>query len=146
MDTQNPYAVPETELDVQRFDFEAPADIKSQIFAGFVCILISLTMTAIMALMTLSTDFGIFDEWLFVDVVFLIVLAFGIYKKSRTAATVMFIYFVAGKIYLTVETGAFSGLIIGAIFAFFYFRAMMACFTYHKLLNAHDAFFEMKNT
>lgn len=72
------------------------------------------------------------DPWLLVDVVLLAIMAFFIYKKSRIAATLMFIYFVVSKITLWYELGAVQGLPLTMIFLFFYVNAMRGTFVWHS--------------
>jgi len=64
------------------------------------------------------------------------VMAYGIYRKSRIAATAMFVYFILSKIWLLMETGQAGSLIIGVIFLYYFYQAMMAIFQYHKLIRS----------
>ena len=77
---------------------------------------------------------NLFDIWTLIDVILVFALAFGIYKKSRFAATTMFIYFLASKIWLIVETGKPTGLVMAIIFLYFYFQAMVGTYQYYKIL------------
>lgn len=77
--------------------------------------------------------------WNFVDVALIAGLAFGIYKRSRTAATIMLAYFVLSKVLITINTGMPSGLVLGLLFTIFYFRAMTATFRYHRFLREGSA-------
>jgi hypothetical protein len=49
------------------------------------------------------------------------------------AAILMFAYFVFAKIYMAVAEEQFSGLIVGAIFLFFFGRAVWGAFVFHKI-------------
>jgi hypothetical protein len=68
----------------------------------------------------------------FVDVAIMVVLSIGVYKKSRVAATLLFVIFVASKVWLIVTTGNFTGGILAAVFAVFFFQGMRGTFAYHK--------------
>jgi len=123
--------------------FENPASIKDQILdaerairAGFIASLVTFGITFIVTYISVidSTDIGYGTDWvLFFDVGIVAILAIGIWFKSRTAATLMFIYFVFSKI-LTLIEGRFDGIVFGLIFLFFYGRAMIGTFRYHSLV------------
>ncbi|OZG71578.1 hypothetical protein BTA51_20055 [Hahella sp. CCB-MM4] len=61
-------------------------------------------------------------------------LAYGIYRKSRVASTLMFFLFLLIKILIWIQTGSFDRIFMSAIFLYFLFRAMAATFQYHKRL------------
>lgn len=130
----NPYAAPKSDVSIE-VPFEIPAKLAKNIRNGWIAAIVSGVMTiAIMILaITTGTLANLFDIWTSLDVILIFVLAFGIYKKSRTAATIMFVYFLASKIWIVVETGRASGLLMGFIFLYFYFQAMVATYQYHKL-------------
>ena len=75
---------------------------------------------------------ALFDPWMLVDVVCTIVLALFILKKSRIAATLMLIYFVAGKIALWIEIGKPQGLPLAVLFAAFLAAAARTTFLWHS--------------
>jgi len=86
-----------------------------------------------------TADFGVGADWyMLIDVALIAACAIGMWFKSRTAATIMFVYFLLSKIFLWAE-GNFNGIIMGVIFLFFYGRAMIGSFQYHSLIkkNAH---------
>jgi len=131
----NPYETPHA--NVEPVEKEIPQNILSKIKGGWIAGIISATVTLIVTLVTLSGN-DIWDglwgvEALF-DVAFILIMTFGIYKKSRTAATLMLVYFVASKIYIWVETGAPSGFVLAMVFTYFYFQAMIGTFQYHKFV------------
>jgi len=68
-----------------------------------------------------------------IDVAIIGACAIGLWFKSRTAATIMFVYFLISKI-LLLAGGQFNGIIMGLIFLFFYGRAMICSFRYHNLV------------
>ncbi len=72
------------------------------------------------------------DPWLLVDVVLIAVLAFFVFKKSRTAATILLIYFILSKIMEWMDTHSFSGGGIALIFILIYFNAMRATYIWHS--------------
>lgn len=140
MDTPNPYRIPDAAI-VDRgrpWERDVPEAIIRPIKHGWVAACVSGAMTLLVVLLAMrGGDSGLgFDAWNLVDVGLIAVLAFGIHKRSRTAATLMFLYFVLSKILIMVETGQPSGLVLGLVFAIFYFRAMVATYRYHGFVKA----------
>lgn len=140
MNAPNPYESPsatiaDTALPRER---DVPDDITRPITHGWVAACVSGAITLLVTLVAMgSGGNGVGDgAWNLVDVGLIALLAFGIYKRSRTAATIMLAYFVLSKILIMVETGRPSGLVLGLLFAIFYFRAMTATYRYHRFVNA----------
>lgn len=129
----NVYEAPKS--DVAAAQVEIPAEISKKIKGGWIAAIISGVMTLAIMLIALNTGTlnNLFDIWTSLDVVLIFALAFGIYKKSRFAATFMFLYFLFSKIWIVSETGNTSGLVMGAVFLYFYFQAMVGTYQYHKL-------------
>ena len=75
----------------------------------------------------------------------LIGLTYGIYKKSRVCAVIMFVYFVGGKLILKLVESVKAGLgahelgyslgtvLPWAIFGYFFFQGIRGTFAYHTL-------------
>ena len=112
---------------------------------GWIAALISLGMTALIMLISLmspNADLGAAFSGagleLLIDLALIAVLAFFIWRKSRTAATLMFLYFLASKI-IQIAAGDYRGIFMGAVFLFFYGRAVWGTFTWHKLRGKQDA-------
>lgn len=128
----NPYIAPQS--DVRAPALEVPEAVLKKIRNGWVAAIISgvMTLAAVGLVLTMGTG-GTFDAWNLLDVVLIFFLAFWIYRRSRIAATTMFVYFLASKIMVIAETGQPSGVLVGLIFLYFYFQAMVGTFQYHKL-------------
>lgn len=73
------------------------------------------------------------DWWNWVDMVLMLALTYGVYKKHRASAVTLFVYYVVGKIYIWIFSGAIIGLPIAAVFAYFFFRGIQGVFAYHRL-------------
>lgn len=138
MSTPNPYSSPDTAIaDHGRpWDRDVPEEVESHIKNGWVAALVSMVMTLGMTVFAMfKADADVAMEALgFIDVGLIGLLAFGIYKRSRTAATLMLLYFVVSKILEMVAAGMPTGLLFGMLFAYFYFRAMVATFGYHRFV------------
>ncbi len=73
------------------------------------------------------------DPTIFLDVVLMFGLAFGMYKKSRTASILVFFYVLVSKSLMWLETKSFSGIGMTAVFLYLYGNAIRGAFAYHKL-------------
>lgn len=78
------------------------------------------------------------DPWLLVDVILIFILAYGLYKRSRVAAVLMLVYFIAAKAVHAIDTGSVSGLIFAFIFVYLFARAVFGTFSYHRLQAEKD--------
>ena len=104
---------------------------------GAIAALISATLTIVVIAIAISTDtegkLAIFnDPANFIDVVLILICAAGMYKKSRVASVLIFVYFTASKIIIAIETQTYSGFGISIIFLYFYGKAIQGSFLYHK--------------
>ena len=69
----------------------------------------------------------------FLDVIFVFVCAYGVYKKSRTAAIVLFVYFILSRIFISIEAGKVSGVFMSLVFLYFYAKAIQGAFSYKRI-------------
>jgi serine/threonine-protein kinase len=93
-------------------------------------------MTLIITAMAISGNrYLSFSAFNLLDVFLLFGLACGIYKKSRTCAVIIFVYFLLSKYDLYKEAGSVQGLPVALALAYFYFRGILGTFNYHKLIN-----------
>jgi K+-sensing histidine kinase KdpD len=81
-----------------------------------------------------------------IDVLFIFSMAYGIYRKSRICAVLMFEYFLLSKIFsISISTHMNSGVLItGLIFLFFLFRGITGTFAYHKIKTRKEGITESK--
>jgi hypothetical protein len=81
----------------------------------------------------LDIDASADEHWyMLIDVVLVVALAFGVYRKNRWAAAALFAYFLFSKITMSLDYESPRPLIQGAVFGYFYFMSMWGCFTWHK--------------
>ena len=73
------------------------------------------------------------DAWSLIDVVLIFGLTFGIYRKSRTCAVIMLIYYAGMKIMQVVTMHAIGGLIWGIIFSYLFAMGAVGTFQYRKI-------------
>lgn len=73
------------------------------------------------------------------DAIIVFSLAYGIYKKSRICAVIVFFYFVLSKIVLLVEfDGKHTGatIFVAILFGFYFFQGIRGTFAYHRLIKS----------
>ncbi len=73
------------------------------------------------------------DWWSLIDVVTVLGLSFGLYKKSRICAVLLFVYFVGSKIILWATMGNVRGVTMAILFGYFFFQGIRGTFAYHSL-------------
>lgn len=134
----NPYGVPRSNLDRKDANppVQVPADVLSKIRSAWIAAVVSGTITLLFTLAAMAghSVLGI-SAANFVDVALIFGLAFGIYRKSRTCAVLMLVYFLASKIYMIQQNGAAgAGGILGVVFLVFYAMGVMGTFQYHKIV------------
>lgn len=105
---------------------------------GAIAACISAAITVIIVLIAINTDaegkLALFnDPANFFDAALILACAFGMYKRSRVASVLIFIYFLAAKIIISIETQAYTGLGMALVFLYFYGKAIQGSFVYHKL-------------
>jgi len=78
------------------------------------------------------------DPWTIFDVALAAGLAYGVLRKSRTAALLLFTYFVAAKIYMAGLLTRPAALGMTLVLLYFFGRAIRGSFAYHRLRRAED--------
>lgn len=132
MDTGNPYTAPATTSTVSIRD--VPEEILKKIKHAWVAAVVSGCITLVATLVAMSgTDILGFSAWELIDVALIFGLAFGIYRKSRTCAVIMFVYFIASKILITMQTGRPSGIPLALVFGYCFWQGIAGTFAYHRL-------------
>jgi len=131
------YQTPKSKLQ-DSIDVDIPKAIVKKIQVGWIAAIVTGVMTMVLMLVALETGLlrDKYDVWNGIDVALIFVLAYGIYRKSRLASTLMFIYFVSSKVLETLGNGQPSGIILTIIFIYLYYQAMIATYQYHKLIKS----------
>lgn len=73
------------------------------------------------------------DPSIFIDIILVFVLAYGMYKKSRAAALFMVIYYVIARIVVVIEMQNISGIGLSFVFLYFFVKAVQGAFVFHKI-------------
>ena len=120
-------------------DCEVPEDILKKTRQAAVAGSISCGITLLFTLIAIAgTSMLGFTAWQFVDVALIAGLAFGIYRKSRVCAVLMLVYFVGAKIYMIMQGNAKgAGLVVAAIFLYYYVLGVQGTFQYHAWVKEH---------
>ena len=131
------YEPPKSDLKVHK-QIDIPEEILKCIRNGWIAAIFTGTITFVLMILSVKTETvsSLFDIWTSIDVILIFALALGIYKKSRFAATSMFVYFLISKILSIIVVGKPGGILMTLIFLYFYYKAMTATFSYHKLLKS----------
>lgn len=135
----DPYATPTSTVGIESPALLVPHEILTKIKRAWVTGVISGSITLLVTLLAVAgISFMGADAWFFFDVALIFGLTFGIYRKSRVCAVLMLIYFVASKIINIVQTGEFSGWLVGLLFAYLYFQGVVGTFAYHRFIKGAE--------
>ena len=110
---------------------------------GYIAALVSAGITVVLNFLQIDAgDVNLFsDPVVLYDVIIILLLAFGIYKKSRVCAIAMLIYFILGKIFQFQEYASYgidtppSTYLVAVVFIYFYFQAVRGTIAFHKINN-----------
>jgi hypothetical protein len=71
------------------------------------------------------------DPWILLDAALMVLIGIFVLRKSRVAATLIVIYFIAAKVMMWIELQSAPGLPISLVVLYFYVTAMRATFKWH---------------
>ena len=123
---------------LDNFSFHDRASCAKAINSGGIAALISAGITlafGVASFLTTSENKDVaymLDPTMLVDAALLVVLAIFVFRKSRIASTLLFIYFVISKMTMWYETGKLSGVLLTIVFFLFYLTAMRATYAWHS--------------
>ena len=99
-----------------------------------------ITLAGSIALFNKQPDlqFSLINMLSLVDALIIFCMAYGIYRRSRLCAVLMFEYFLLSKLFIiSVSTHINLGtLIVGAIFLYFLFQGVRGTFAFHTYRNS----------
>jgi serine/threonine-protein kinase len=135
--SSNLYAAPRANLQAPEADPAIPAEVLKRIRNAWIAGICSGCVTLAITLLAMSGKSVLgYSAWELIDVALIFGLTFGIYKKSRTCAILMLVYFVASKIMLFVDARPSSGIVMAVVFIYFYALGVAGTFQYHRLVRA----------
>ncbi|MGE8500574.1 MAG: hypothetical protein ACN6O6_23995 [Pseudomonas sp.] len=131
----NPYQAPEADLARPEPHIEVPAKIARKIKHCWVAGIISSSATLFMIARVLSSGatsaHGI-DEWALIDVAIMLGLCIGVYKKSRTCAILMVLFYIIGKLSMLADGASLIALPVSLVFLWFFFQGVVGTFQFHR--------------
>ena len=104
---------------------------------GYISALAFLTIIFLFYVYTGKTNFFSLNHPFFIDLVVVLILTFGVFKKSRISAILLLIYFILSVIFLfdlkslTPIFGIFT-IIYALVFIYFFVQAIRGTLAYHK--------------
>jgi serine/threonine-protein kinase len=128
----NPYKTPEAPLEVQAVD-DVDEKVAKKIRNAWIAGLISGIVTVVFVLLSLggNTVAGI-NAWAFFDAVVILGLTYGVYRKSRACAVLLFAVFLANKIMMWSSAGTAAGAPLAIVFLYFFGQGIAGTFQYHN--------------
>lgn len=103
--------------------------IKSAWVAALIYVGVTIALTLIYASGGRLADV---DVWNGLDILIMLLLAFGVYKKNRFSAVLLLVYFLGNHIVIWIDSRAVIGLPIIIVFAIFFIQGVRGTFAYHQ--------------
>ncbi|MBI2022052.1 hypothetical protein HYS93_04220 [Candidatus Daviesbacteria bacterium] len=104
--------------------------------------MVALLSATITFIFSLGPTFGFksygYNIWNLIDVGLMLLLSYGIYKKSNFAATVLFFYFLLSKMVDLKNNFSPLGLLVAVVFLYFYYMGMVAVRKYRTVFKSSD--------
>lgn len=133
--SSNPYAAPKANLESSEVPPAIPPEVLKKIKNAWIAGIVSGCVTLAVTLLAISGNPVLgYSAWELLDVVLIFGLTFGIYRKSRTCALSMLVYFVISKVLLMLDGAKPTGIVMSVIFIYFYALGVAGTFQYHKLV------------
>lgn len=127
------------------FSIENETSCLKSIKNGGIAAMISAAITSVFAVIGVFSNSSdpvlqyLLDPWFSVDAFLILILGIFIFKKSRVASTMMFIYFIVSKIMIWKEVGTPNNFFISLLFLYFYFMAMRGTYLWHSKYSVNIA-------
>lgn len=130
----DPYQPPSASLDIAVAEIEPSAEIAKKIKGAWIAGCVSAGITLLFVLISLGAGSAIMgiNGWAFVDIGIILGLAYGVYRKSRTCAVLLFLFFLLEKIAMLASAKSVGSVPIALIFIYLYGRGMVGTFQYHR--------------
>jgi serine/threonine-protein kinase len=138
--SKNPYEPPAANLEVRENELELPDEILNKIKGAWIAGIASSALTLVLILVSMfgSSLMGV-TAWAFIDVVLLAGLTFGVYRRSRTCAILLFAFFLLNKVLMFLQSGSLTGTPLAIIFLVFFGRGIVGTFQFHGWKRANGS-------
>lgn len=112
--------------------------IKHARIAAMISGVITLAASTTLIFKQSESQFSLFNMLSLFDALIIFSMAYGIYKKSRVCAVLMFEYFLFSKLFIMSTSSQINlaAIIVGSIFLYFLFQGIRGTFAHHKYNNA----------
>jgi hypothetical protein len=108
--------------------------IKNAWIAG----LVSASFSLVFVLMSLTgANFAGINAWGFIDIGVILGLSYGVFRKSRTCAVLLFCIYLLSKLIMWSEAGKLNAMGMALVFLWFFGQGIVGTFQYHKLIKNH---------
>lgn len=113
--------------------------IRRGAYAGFVVAGVTTVMVGIAMWMNATGWLALWnDPWNLIDIVLILGLSIGVWRKSRLAAVSLVIYFILSQIIVRLEIQHLGGLLVSLAILYFLVKAAIGTFVYHRLRRQQD--------
>jgi serine/threonine-protein kinase len=131
--SRNPYEPPTASLNVTEYELEPPAEITKMIKGAWIAGLASTALSlGIVLIAVFGTPLMGMNAWSFVDVGLLAGLTYGIFRRSRTCAILLFAFFLLNKVLMFMQSGSLAGTPLALVFLVFFGRGIVGTFQFHR--------------
>lgn len=134
---KSPYKSPKSELETEPA-FVMPEPILRKIRNAWIAALLSIVITlsaVILAWFGVGSGALNLELYALIDVLLMAILAYGIYRKSRTCAVLLFLLFAVNKIVLWMDSGDIQGMAVAAVFLWFFAQGIIGTFQFHAQID-----------
>lgn len=130
----NPYQAPATAVADPLEPVGMPQTVERDIRNGWIAAVVSGSVTLAFTVLAIAgTSLYEFDAWGLADVGLVFAMAYGIYRRSRICALVLFLYFIQAKILLFAAGVSAASIPLALVFLYYFGRAVLGTFRYHTL-------------
>ena len=137
--THDPYITPEAELKGLQ-QHEVPKSTLRKIRTGWVAACISGILS--LCYMTFLIMSGEVSDpnygWYFIDPALVLILAYGVYRRSRTAAILLFIFDAIPKIAIAFESDHVATIAIAILYSCLIALGVIGTFKYQRAVNINS--------
>jgi len=129
----NPYKPPTASLEVREYELEPPESISNKIKGAWIAgIATSVLSLGLVLFSIFGTPLMGMNAWGLLDVVLLAGLTYGVFRRSRTCAILLFAFFLLNKILMFMQSGTLAGAPLSLLVLLFFGRGIVGTFQYHR--------------
>lgn len=130
----NPYQAPATTVADPLAPVEMPEAVERDIRNGWIAAVVSGSVTLAFTVLAIAgTSLYDFDAWGLADVGLVFAMAYGIHRRSRICALILFLYFLQAKIFLFAAGASAASIPLALVFIYYFGRAVLGTLRHHRL-------------